>query len=209
MLFASYFMNIKFISINDSPEQVIIDNRTNNFFIVMLKNHFLTMNVLRSTLEGYCIYIFDSTLRTRDKTEQLFKIIVGRIIPETRHVKFSWESMQLQNNNTACGLFAVAVVTALYRGVNPSSMRWNQEAMLGHFRQYIRRNVVFDFQLSEYPNSITMSERDFVSLNICANCKRPYSKFQLSTMVTAIKSRLRGAPDLLMYFNRVDICEGT
>ena len=43
--------------------------------------------------------------------------------------------MQQQSGDDACGVFAIAVSTALYHNKDPSTIRWNQDSMWQHIQQ--------------------------------------------------------------------------
>lgn len=207
LLELEFYLSISFIS-NSLGTKVNIDNGTNKVFMVMLVDHFITINVFHSNGEQYQIMIYDSISRTRDKAGQLCNIIFERIVPIASDVTFSWQNMQIQVGKTACGLFTVASALALCNRLDPSDIHWSQDAMLGHFRKCIKTNVMFNFPHSECPDSVLMSGSDVVRLRKCEQCKGVFSHFR-SGVVTAAEFRLTVDPDLLRLFNLTDICKCT
>ena len=60
---------------------------------------------------------------------------------ETTAADISVVNMQKQHGSTDCGLFAIAVVTALLFGEDPSSLHFEQSCMRNHLLQcYIKQN---------------------------------------------------------------------
>jgi len=83
------------------------------------------VNSDKSIVNVYGSKYFSPINSTVDLTLELIK-------SEQDAVTINSMKMQQQNGNDACGVFAIAVATALCHSKDPSTIQWNQDSMWQH-----------------------------------------------------------------------------
>ena len=59
-----------------------------------------------------------------------------------------YSPIQKQRQHSDCGLYAIAVATALCHGLHPSSLQWDQPAMRGHLIDCLKSGKIVPFPVT-------------------------------------------------------------
>ncbi len=126
-------------SSNERPMQDL------NVYIVFDKtNHWVTAYISK---KSNIWYIYDSLASEDNKTispaikNQLTKLSMSI----RKKTKFRLKKMQKQIGCDDCGLFAIATMTDLACGIDPSQQKYVQESMRGHLAQCFQTNNMMPF----------------------------------------------------------------
>ena len=116
------------------------------------------------------VQIFDSAfISSKKNLTGAVKIGVAQSFRDVgaESVKFAYKSVQQQSGGTACGLFAIAFMTSLVNGTDPTKVRYDQKSMRQHYINCLLCN-----ELSEFP---TNSDQSAVPIRRCNVISGEYS----------------------------------
>lgn len=104
-------------------------------------DHWIAVSSLHSDKEQFNVSIYDSVYDSLDSTTKETILTLFDAIPQNMQLLMA--PLQKQVGGVDCGLFSIAVITALAFHVNPANITFDQAAMRKHLvscfeTQYLR-----------------------------------------------------------------------
>ena len=88
------------------------------------------------------------------------------------------ESIQLQNGDSDCGLFAAAICVALALGTNPTTLRWRQERMKEHLKSCFESKIFTQFPSIPKKTSVKPKKLEMFTIPLICICRLPVYAFK-------------------------------
>ena len=130
-------------------------------------NHWAVITTLGCDLQENKIRYYDSSY-----TELLYntEMIISRLMPEKPEIKVDVMKLTKQIGSNDCGLYAIAIATALAYEVDPSTLLFEQNEMRTHLANCFMRQHLTQFPTKKTRRT-TNSILSTVTVYVCPACK--------------------------------------
>ena len=133
-------------------------------------NHWVT--VTNIGCEENRIKVYDTLYRSMSNTDKIK--LAALLNTSLESMVIEWPSLQIQEGDSDCGLFAMAIALALCNGQDPCQQAYDQSAMRVHFASCFHCEEIAVFQLSKVKCKRSKSVE--VTEELFCHCRMPYKE---------------------------------
>lgn len=141
------------------------------------QSHWLCVARIGSLVDK--IQVYDSLYQSLPMAVK--ECVAGIVSTQNHALTFQYMNVQRQCNLADCGLHAIAVLTSLCHGVDPTAVTFDPKRLRPHFVACLRKKCMTMFPILRKHRGSSARYKKTEELQVYCTCRKPYSKSRMAS----------------------------